>query len=70
MKFKGTVQAKTTEEGVSKAGKDWYKLNIHVREDKQDCVFSFFGDRSKQAQAIEVGEEVEVDFYLTTRTYN
>ena len=61
------------ETGVSKAGKSFEKQSIMVEQNvdyNKEVVITFFGDKIKSLRDIEVGSDVDVSIYLSSREYN
>ena len=65
------------ESGISKAGKEWRKQSILVKqslptgfENKENVVIEFFGDKMQSIRDIEEGTDVNVSVNLSSREYN
>ena len=60
--------------GETKNGAQWVKQNILLEQDNQynkEVVISFFGDEKvKKLQDVEIGEEMMVSCYVSSREYN
>ena len=65
------------ESGISKAGKEWRKQSILVKqslptgfENKENVVITFFGDKMQSIRDVEEGSDVSVSINLSSREYN
>ena len=65
------------ESGISKAGKEWRKQSILVKqslptgfENKENVVIEFFGDKMQSIRDVEEGSDVDVSVNLSSREYN
>ncbi len=61
------------QKGVSKAGKDWEKLEFVIETDDQfpkKICFTLFGDKVSLLNGIKKGDEVEVSFNVESREFN
>lgn len=61
------------EEGVSKAGKPWTKMDFVIETEEaqypKKTAFSLFGDKTDLISRIDVGERVKVKFSLESRPF-
>lgn len=72
--IKGTLlKVLPTENGTSKAGKDWSKRAFVIKTDddypKEVC-FSLFGEKVTIIDNYKVGDSIDVSFNLSSREYN
>jgi hypothetical protein len=74
MQVKGTLlQILKMESGVSKAGKEWKKMDFVIETNEQfpkKVCFTLFGDKISLIEGIIEGSEVEVYFTLESRDFN
>jgi len=74
MQVKGTLlQILKMESGVSKAGKEWKKLDFVIETNEQfpkKVCFTLFGDKISLIEGITEGTEIEVYFSLESRDFN
>jgi hypothetical protein len=74
MQVKGTLLQKLKpESGVSKAGKEWKKMDFVIETNEQfpkKVCFTLFGDKVSLIEGITEGSEIEVFFSLESRDFN
>lgn len=75
LKLKGTLsQSMKIEKGVSKAGKEWKKKTFVIDtgdEYNPNVAFTLFGDEKiALIKGMKKGDEIEVDFNLTSREFD
>lgn len=74
MQVKGTLlQILKPESGVSKAGKEWKKMDFVIETNEQfpkKVCFTLFGDKTSLIEGIAEGSEIEVFFSLESRDFN
>ena len=60
------------ETGVSKAGKEWSKIDFAIETEEQypkTICFTLFNDRCKMLDSIDTGDKVVVDFSVESRKW-
>jgi hypothetical protein len=74
MQVKGTLlQVLKPESGISKAGKEWKKMDFVVETSEQfpkKVCFTLFGDKISLIEGIGEGSEIEVFFSIESRDFN
>lgn len=74
MQVKGTLlQILKPESGVSKAGKEWKKMDFVIETNEQfpkKVCFTLFGDKVSLIEGIAEDSEIEVFFSLESRDFN
>lgn len=72
--IKGTIlKVLDTENGTSKAGKDWSKRGFVIKtqdEYPKEVCFSLFGEKTNIIDNFRAGDLVDVYFNLSSREYN
>tara|TARA_R110002020_G_scaffold130542_2_gene292092 strand:+ start:1181 stop:1519 length:339 start_codon:yes stop_codon:yes gene_type:complete len=71
------VKKLDVESGISKAGKEWKKQSILVKqslptgfENKENVVITFFGDKMQSIRDVQEGSDVDVSVNLSSREFN
>jgi hypothetical protein len=72
--LKGTlIEILPVQKGVSKAGKDWEKLEFVIETEEQfpkKVCFTLFGDKVSLLNGVNKGDSIEVSFNIESREFN